>query len=73
MSNNLDQAIDKMMSNKDNSDADGNKLSDEVSCDKKEETGENNLSNVSKSSDEEIGMYLSSRKQSEGISNELLR
>ena len=28
MSNNLDQAIDNMMSNKDNSDADGNKDSE---------------------------------------------
>ena len=53
MSNNLDQAIDKMMSNKDNSDADGNKVSDEVSCDKKGETGENNLSDASESSNEE--------------------
>lgn len=53
MSNNLDQAIDNMMSNKNNSDADGNKDSDEATSDKKEETGEQNRSDVSESSDAE--------------------
>jgi len=48
------------MSNKDNSDADGNKVSDEVSCDKKGEIGENNLSDASESSEDvdEIEQWL---------------